>query len=149
MIPREFYETGLTDIHASPINEGDEVVIEGFAKKKWLGVVEMYKGQFVVRYDDKTEDPLWEVHHVCEVVKKFNHSNFNDVLKRKIKQLELDLIKVVNESDSSTDELNVLKHFFTWDLEWLKERKKNGNKFTPTNSHFVWAENGNIKLEDI
>ena len=93
--PREYYETGCVDTHANKINEGDEVVIYTVLGPPWKGTIFFEKGQFKVEYEDKSVDPLEDVAHVCEITKSFNHANFNDVLKRKIKQLEKDLIESV------------------------------------------------------
>ena len=97
VIPREYFETGLVDEFASPINEGDEVTISGQFMKEWSGEVVFKEAQFFVEYYDKSLDPLSEVAHVCTITKHYNHVNFNEVLKKKIVQLQLDLIKIVNE----------------------------------------------------
>ena len=96
MKAREYYETGLCDEYTTPINEGDEITITGMVRD-WTGTVDFKNGQFIVFYEDGTEDPLSEVRHVCRVTKSANHANFNDVLKRKIRQLEKDLIATINE----------------------------------------------------
>ncbi len=119
MKAREYYETGLVDEFATPINEDDEVRIIAVGGRQWNGIVVFKEGQFQVEYSDKSLDPLWEVAHVCTVTKYYNHANFNDVLKTKIrslkeeaegmhkaiKGLQLDLINTINEQSKENSQL--------------------------------------------
>ena len=50
------------------------------------------------------------------------------------------------ENQRLKEELDILHYFFTWDLEWLKERKERGSKFTAENAGFKWTAEGNVVL---
>ena len=45
-------------------------------------------------------------------------------------------------------ELEVLHYFFTWDLDWLKERMAKSTKFDDTNCKIVQMGDGSIRLVD-
>jgi len=46
------------------------------------------------------------------------------------------------------EELEILHYFFTWDLDWLRERKEKGLKFTNENSQFILTSNFDVQLID-
>lgn len=49
---------------------------------------------------------------------------------------------------TAEEELEILRYFFTWDIEWLKKRKEKGMKFTDENAVIKYNNNVQLYIKD-
>ena len=77
MKTRKFYETGLCDMYAYYINEGDVIHLKDAMNKVWTGKIIFEHGSFWVHYEDDTKDPLEEVCKNVEIIHHYKHDVSN------------------------------------------------------------------------